>query len=277
MNVTASTSDTDAIDFIRTLVRNRSAIVLDSNKAYLIESRVAPIIRQQGFDSLEGLVSELRKPSSSRLADEVIEAMTTNETSFFRDLHPFNALKTKILPDLAEKRRATRRLTIWSNACSSGQEPYSIAMLIREHFPEFEDWDLRIIATDLSGTIIARAKSGTFNQTEVNRGLPMQMLMKYFSREGMWWVLNKHIREMVDFRMLNLLDTWPPMRRFDIVFFRNVLIYFDVNTKHSLLSQVRDTMAADGYLFLGGSETTIGLNVPFNREPLTDTVCYRPS
>lgn len=277
MSSTTTALDASVFDFISALVRNKSAIVLDIQKSYLVESRLSPIVRQRGLASIGELVKELRKPTSRRLADEVVEAMTTNETSFFRDLHPFNALKTKVLPELIEKRKNKRKLTIWSNACSSGQEPYTIAMLIREEFPELDGWDLRIIATDLSRKIIDRAKSGAFNQTEVNRGLPMQMLMKYFTREGMQWILKDQVREMVEFSVHNLLDPWLAMPPIDVVFLRNVLIYFDVDAKKQILKKIHNTAATDGYLFLGSAETTMNLDVPFVRQSIDNSVCYRPS
>ncbi len=276
MNPTTAPINAGAFQFISTLVREKSAIVLDIEKSYLVESRLAPIVRQYGWASMEDLVNELRKPNSRTLTQEVVEAMTTNETSFFRDLHPFNALKSKVLPELIEKRKQDRKLVIWSNACSSGQEPYTIAMLIREHFPQLDGWDLQIIATDLSQKIIDRARVGAFNQTEVNRGLPMQMLMKYFTREGMSWTVKDHVRKMVDFRVLNLLDSWPPSPPIDIMFLRNVLIYFSVDIKTQILNRVHRAIDRNGYLFLGGSETMMNLNVRFDREKIDQAVCYRP-
>lgn len=276
MNPTTVPINAGAFHFISTLVREKSAIVLDIEKSYLVESRLAPIVRNYGWASLEDLVDELRKPNSRALIQEVVEAMTTNETSFFRDLHPFNALKSKILPELIEKRKQECKLVIWSNACSSGQEAYTIAMLIREYFPQLDGWDLQIIATDLSKKIVDRAQVGAFNQTEVNRGLPMQMLMKYFDREGMSWTIKDHVRKMVDFRVLNLLDPWPPSPPIDVMFLRNVLIYFSVEAKTQILNRIHRAIDRNGYLFLGGSETMMNLNVRFDREKIDHAVCYRP-
>ncbi len=276
--MTAATLNSNAFEYICNLVLEKSAIVLEPNKTYLVESRLAPVARENGLTSIDELVDALRKPGivANKLTQAVIEAMTTNETSFFRDLHPFDALRTNIIPELVSKRGSERTLNIWSNACSSGQEIYTIAMILKEHFAELGGWKVRLIASDLSTQILEKARTGVFNQTEVNRGLPMPMLLKYFQKNGLTWQIKEEIRRMVEFRQVNLVETFPQLPAMDIVFLRNVLIYFSPETKRDILSKVKRVMRPDGYLFLGGAETTMNLNVPYNREAVGKAVCYRP-
>lgn len=277
--MTTQTESLSAIDFsfVVKLVHDRSAIMLDPGKDYLVESRLAPVARSHGFGSTSELADQLRKANCRALETEVIEAMTTNETSFYRDIHPFELMKKQLLPQLIQRRERDRKITIWSNACSSGQEIYSIAMMIREHFPELKDWDVRLWATDLSKDILDRAKSGTFNQTEVNRGLPMQLLMKYFHRSGVHWQINDEIRDMVRFEPVNLIERWPmSLKNVDFVFLRNVLIYFTPETKSEILSNVRKCIRNDGYLFLGGSENTMNLTTQFERVQTDRSVYFQP-
>jgi chemotaxis protein methyltransferase CheR len=274
--MTVATLNTNAFEYICNLVRTKSAIVLEPSKTYLVESRLNPVARENGLDSIEQLVMALQRPGSQALTQKVIEAMTTNETSFFRDLHPFDALRQQILPELIEKRSKERTLSIWSNACSSGQEVYTIAMLIREYFPELLGWKLRLVASDLSTQILDKAKQGIFNQTEVNRGLPMPLLLKNFTKNGLAWQIKEDVRKMVEFRVVNLVEPFPIMPSFDIVFLRNVLIYFAPETKCEILTKTRKVMKPDGYLFLGGAETTMNLDVNFQRSQVGKAVCYRP-
>jgi len=274
--MTTATLNTNAFEYICNLVRTKSAIVLEPSKTYLVESRLNPVARDNGLDSIEQLVMALQRPGSQKLTQQVIEAMTTNETSFFRDLHPFDALRQQILPELIEKRSKERTISIWSNACSSGQEVYTIAMLIKEHFPELMGWKLKLVASDLSTQILDKAKQGMFNQTEVNRGLPMPMLMKHFSRNGLAWQINEDIRKMVEFRVVNLIEPFPILPTFDIVFLRNVLIYFAPDTKREILTKAKRVMKLDGYLILGGAETTMNLDVSFQRAQIGKAVVYRP-
>lgn len=278
MSTIAEALDPQSFNFITKLVRSKSAIVLESGKAYLVESRLSPVARELGLKNIAELVSELQKPGSQKLTQRVVEAMTTNETSFFRDIHPFTALKEKIIPSLIQRRAKEKSLSIWSNACSSGQEPYTIAMLIAEHFPILKDWKVRIISSDLSSQILDRARLGEFNQTEVNRGLPMNFLLKYFTKNESQWKIRDDIRKMVEFRELNLVEPFPALLpAMDIVFLRNVLIYFSPETKSEILKKVHKVMRKDSYLFLGGSETTMNLNVSFEREQFGSAVCYRPT
>jgi len=262
-------------DYIRKLVYDNSAIVLNPGKEYLVESRIQPLVNDKGFDSIEALVVKLRNTPYSVLHKDVIEAMTTNETSFFRDMHPFDALRKDILPELIKTRSHVRNLHVWCGACSSGQEPYSLSMLIRENFPALANWRINISATDLSDDILAKARSGSYGTLEINRGLPALLMVKYFERQGADWQVKKDIRDMIDFRQMNLIGNWPPMSKVDIVMLRNVLIYFDKETKQSILGQIRKLLKPDGYLFLGSSETTFSLDDGFERVMFGRAAAYR--
>lgn len=276
MSQPTPTLDTNSFNFVSSFIREKSAIVLEPSKAYLVESRLSPIARENGMSSVAELVNALRRPGNRDLSRQVVDAMTTNETSFFRDLHPFEALKSHVIPELMEKRAKERTLNIWSNACSSGQEVYTIAMILRESFPALAGWRVRLIASDLSSAILRKAQEGLFNQTEVNRGLPMPLLLKYFSKVGLQWQIREDIRKMVEFREVNLVETWPMLPTMDIVFLRNVLIYFSPETKATILNKVQRIMRADGSLFLGGAETTMNLDTNFIRVPVGKAICYRP-
>ncbi len=264
------------IVYLRDLVYKRSAIVLESDKDYLVEARLGPIAREEGCADVASLISLMRKDTAPRLPTKVVEAMTTNETTFFRDTHPFDALTKKLIPTLLKTRATTKTITIWSAACSTGQEPYSIAMLLDETFPELKDWRVRIVATDLASTVLDRARQARYRQLEVNRGLPARLLVKYFDRVESEWQIKESIRRRVDFVQLNLMDNWPHSGKFDIVFLRNVLIYFDVATKQNILRRVRQVLAPDGVLFLGGAETTLHIDPAYEREQFEKSVYYRP-
>ena len=277
MATLTSALDPQSFSYISSLVRRKSAIILEGEKAYLVESRLTPMVRELGLLNISDLVTELQKPGSQGLNQRVIEAMTTNETSFFRDIHPFNALRDKILPGLIQRRSKEKAITIWSNACSSGQEPYTIAMILAEHFPMLKNWKVRLISSDLSNRILDKARLGSFNQTEINRGLPMNFLLKYFTKDGSKWTIDQGIRNMIEFRELNLVEPFPALLpKMDIIFLRNVLIYFSPESKTEILNKVHAVMHKDSYLFLGGSETTMNLNVSFEREQVGSAVCYRP-
>jgi chemotaxis protein methyltransferase CheR len=251
-------------EYVCRLVRDRSGIVLDAGKEYLVDARLTPLARQCELGSVSDLIARLRS-GSEELASRVVEAMATSETSFFRDLHPFDSLRTGILPELIRRRQNERRLSIWCAACSTGQEPYSIAMLVREHFPELAGWKLELLATDLCPEVLDRARAGRYSQLEVNRGLPITLLVKYFSQHGATWELTAKVRGMVEFRVLNLVRPWPGLPRADVIFLRNVMIYFDAETKKAILGRVARLLRPDGYLVLGGSETTLNLNDSFRR------------
>lgn len=278
MSIATPAMNPCTFEFLSNFVREKSAIVLDPSKAYLVESRLSPVIRDNGLTSMEELVSALKKPGSRDLSRQVIDAMTTNESSFFRDLQPFEALRSILIPEFIEKRAKERSLNIWSNACSSGQEVYSIAMLLRESFPALGGWKIRLIASDLSTAILKKAQEGVFNQTEVNRGLPMPMLLKYFSKCGLHWQIKEEVRKSIEFREVNLIEAWPSsLPTMDIVFLRNVLIYFSPETKTKILNKVRLVLQPDGCLFLGGAETTMNLNTKFVRSSVGKTSYYRPT
>lgn len=263
------------LDYIRALVQRRSAIVLEPDKNYLIETRLTPLAQREGLGSLKALIDSLRANRISDLQHRVVEAITTHETSFFRDTHPFEALRTTILPEMTARRPSSPCLTVWCAACSSGQEPYSLAMLAHEHFPDLARSRLRIIATDLSDAILARARGGLYNQVEVNRGLPAALLGKYFIRQGQQWQIKSEIQRLVEFRQHNLAAAWPALPALDLVFLRNVLIYFGVDTKKAILAKVRGVLKPDGYLFLGSSETTVNLDAAFEPISFGKTLCYR--
>lgn len=254
--------------FLCSLVRERSAIVLDETKSYLIESRLTPIVRRENMGQLDVLVKRLRALPYGPLHETVVEAMTTNETSFFRDVHPFNAFRTTILPRLREENRDARKLRIWSAACSSGQEPSSLAMLLDQHAPDLlQGWDVSIVGTDLSNRILERAREGLYTKLEVNRGLPAPLLARYFEADGAMWRLKPAIRARVEYRTLNLIGLWSRLPfDLDVVFLRNVLIYFDDDVKRTILTKLKRVMRPGGYLFLGASETTRTLSTDFELE-----------
>lgn len=264
-----------AFDYIRDFVRDEAAIVLEPGKEYLVESRLQTLARKEHLGSLDALINLLRSDPKNGLHRKVLDAMTTNETLFFRDIHPFEALRKSILPELMAQRAQERQLRFWCGAASTGQEPYSVLMLIAEHFPELLQWDFKFIATDVCGEVLARARSGRFNQLEVNRGLPASLLVKYFVRHGAEWEFREDLRRRVEFRELNLVKDWPWLPPLDIVFLRNVLIYLEVQAKKAILANTRRLLRPGGYLLLGGAETTFNLDEAFERVTFDKTSCYR--
>jgi chemotaxis protein methyltransferase CheR len=255
----------------------RAAIVLDAGKEYLALSRLDPIARDHGLASVSELVAKLRRRElTSALHDQVVDALTTNETTFFRDFNPWESLRTSVMPALLERKERSRTLAIWSAGCSSGQEPYSLAMAIREHFPELLTWQLSILGTDISGSVLDRARRGRYGQLEVNRGLPAHLLVRHFTRAGMEWEIEEPIRRMVRFERHNLAEGWPAWPPFDLVLMRNVMIYFDLDAKRDVLSRLVRQLAPHGYLLLGASETTYNLSEDFDRELDGRTAWYRP-
>jgi len=262
-------------DYLRRLMRERTAIVLDAGKEYIAESRLANLVSQEGFASLTDLLQQLRSHSFNGLHRKVVNAMTNNETWFFRDVLPFQALKAKILPELMAARSVERTLRIWSAACSAGQEPYSIVMSLQENFPALRQWKVQVLATDICSSVLEKAQRGRYSQLEINRGLPAALLSRYFTRQGIEWELSKEIRERVEFRVMNLSESWPNLPSMDIIFLRNVLIYFDVEMKKSILSRVRSVLRSDGYMFMGGAETTLNLDDRFERVQYENTAYYR--
>lgn len=269
-------SQTD-FEYISRLARGEAAIVLEAGKEYLVETRLSPLARQEGFANLAALIQQMRSEARvNGLHHKAIDALTTNETLFFRDHHPFEALRRSILPAILEQRAAARRLTIWSAACSTGQEPYSLAMLLLEHFPQLVSWDVSILATDLSPTVLKLAEEGRYSQFEVNRGLPASYLVKYFTKLGEKWHIKDEVKKMVKFRPMNLIQSWQVMPPLDLIFIRNVMIYFDVPTKKSILKKIRNCLMPHGYLFLGTAETTSNLDPGFQPVTFGKAVVYRP-
>ena len=261
-------------DYLRDLVLKHSAISIDSGSEYLAESRLAHVAIHEGQPTVGALLLHMRNKPFGPLHRKVLDAMTNNETWFFRDLHPFEMIKRKLLPELIAKRGSTRRLNLWSAASSSGQEAYSLAMMIEEEFPELRNWTVKILGTDISSAILNRARGGRYSQMEVNRGLPAALLTRYFHRDGLDWVVKDHIRNRVEFEPLNLSKPWQSIPPMDIILLRNVLIYFDVPVKKQILAQVRAVMKPDGYLFLGCAESTINLDDKLERVAYEKTACY---
>lgn len=248
-------------DYITDLAKRNAAIVIDPGKEYFIESRLAKLVHSEGYKTLGQLIAQMKKdPGYGALHARAIDALTTNETFFFRDFQPFEALRQVIIPKLLEQRGAQKKISIWSAACSTGQEPYSLAMLLRENFPQLATWNVSILATDLSPTVLAQARAGSYNQFEVNRGLPAPLLFKYFLKQEDRWVVKDEIRNMIEFRPMNLIEPWPIFPPFDIVLIRNVMIYFDVPTKRAILKKIRACLQPHGSLFLGTAETTLNLD-----------------
>jgi chemotaxis protein methyltransferase CheR len=270
-----SISKTD-FEYVSRLAHSEAAIVLELGKEYLVETRLGPLAQREGFESLAALIQQMRSEVKvNGLHHKAIDALTTNETLFFRDFHPFEALRKSILPEVLERRANARRLTIWSAACSTGQEPYSLAMLLLDHFPQLADWTVSILATDLSPTVLKAAQEGKYTQFEVNRGLPASYLVKYFTKSEEKWCIKDQVKRMIEFRPMNLIQSWPVMPPLDLVFIRNVMIYFDVETKKTILRKIRNCLLPHGYLFLGTAETTTNLDPQYQPVTHGKAVVYR--
>jgi chemotaxis protein methyltransferase CheR len=252
-------------EFLRKLLKERSGLDLSSDKQYLVESRLSPLARRVGLSSIAELVAKI-KSGTEALTSEVVEAMTTNETFFFRDRIPFDHLRQTVLPGLVQARANRRALRIWCAASSTGQEPYSIAMCIKEFAP-LARWRVEIVATDLSHGVLEKSKAGIFSQFEVQRGLPIQMLVKHFTQVGELWQLNADIRAMVQHRQLNLLQDFSHLGTFDVIFCRNVMIYFDQDTKAGIFDRLARMLEADGVLALGAAESVVGISDAFRAYP----------
>jgi chemotaxis protein methyltransferase CheR len=263
--------------YVCELVQRRSGIVLDASKEYLVEARLSVLARRLTLAGVAELVAHARAKGGDVAERSIVDAMTTNETSFFRDVHPFEALRGQVIPSLLAARAASRTLTIWCAASSTGQEPYTIAMLLREHFPQLSGWRVKFVASDLSRDVLARAKAGRYNQLEINRGLPASMIVKYFRKVGLEWEILPEIRDSIEFREVNLLGPWGDLAQLDVVFIRNVLIYFNPETKRQILGRIRGLMRPDGYLFLGAAETTLNLDENFSRSQFNNSGCYQIS
>ncbi len=263
-------------NYIAELARSQAAIVLEPGKEYLVENRLGILAQREGYPTLDAFIGKMR---SEKLVNGIhlktVDALTTNETLFFRDFHPFEAMRKVILPKFIVERGFSKHLNIWSAACSSGQEPYSLAMLIRQHFPQMHDWRINILATDLSPTVLKLAGEGSYSQFEVNRGLPAAYLIKYFDKQNDRWVIKDEIKKMVQFRTMNFVQPWPLMPPFDLVFIRNVMIYFDVETKKFILKKIRACLMPHSYVFLGTAETTLNLDPGYKPEQIDKTTAYR--
>jgi chemotaxis protein methyltransferase CheR len=251
--------------YLRDLVFGLSRNVLDPSRDYLLETRLSKVLRNQGMSRLDELVRSLRASKNPTLERAIAEAMTINETSFFRDVRPFELLRTELLPNLIEARRMMRTLRFWSAACATGQEAYSLAMLLIEHFPAIAGWNLRIDGTDLSGEVVARARAGVYHRIEINRGLPARFIVRYFDHAGEDWTLKPEVRSLCNFRQANLCTPPLPFRRvtdrFDVIFLRNVMLYFGHDTRRTLLAAVHQLLEPDGILFLGASEQPADLSL----------------
>jgi chemotaxis protein methyltransferase CheR len=255
-------------EYLRKLLKERSGLVLSADKQYLVESRLLPVARKANVAGLVELVQKLKAPNAEALTADVVEAMTTNESFFFRDKIPFDHFREAIIPGMLAARANQRRIRIWCAAASTGQEPYSLAMCLKEMAAQLAGWRVEIIATDLSLEVLEKAKAGIYSQFEVQRGLPIQLLVKYFTQTGEMWQIAPEIRAMVQYRPLNLLQDFAHLGTFDVVFCRNVLIYFDQETKVHVLDRIARLMENDGFLVLGAAETVVGLTDSF--KPMAD-------
>ena len=263
------------MSFCVSCCEERSGLDLSSDKQYLVESRLIPLARRVGLSGIAELVAKI-KAGSEALTSEVVEAMTTNETFFFRDKIPFDHLRETILPALLQARASRRSLRIWWAASSTGQEPYSIAMCLKEFGPALAGWRVEILATDLSQGVLEKARAGIFSQFEVQRGLPIQMLVKHFTQVGELWQLNADIRAMVQHRQLNLMQDFSHLGTFDVIFCRNVLIYFDQDTKAGIFDRLARAIEPDGMLVLGAAESVVGISDAFKPYPERRGL-YRPN
>jgi len=261
-------------DYLCTAVKERSGIVLTPEKAYLVDNRLAPIARSTDHADVPALLATLRSKQDENLLREVTDALTTNESFFFRDQKPFDAFRDLMLPHVLETNASKRSLRIWCAACSSGQEPYSLAMILKDHAARMQGWKVEIVGTDISHTILDRAKDGAYTQFEVQRGLPAKYLVQHFKKDNDLWLIADELKQMISYRFFNLLNDPIALGTFDIVFCRNVLIYFDPETKTNVLAGIAKTMAPEGFLSLGAAETIFGLTDAFTSEPTRSGV-YR--
>ncbi|HVP38483.1 MAG TPA: protein-glutamate O-methyltransferase CheR [Candidatus Saccharimonadales bacterium] len=265
----------DELALLVAYVREASGIVLGPDSAVLLESRLGPLLESAGLSTGTELLARLRDPRSTALRDRVMDRITTHETSFFRDRGPFDALRGSVLPELAERLQGQRAARVWCAACSTGQEPYSVAMLADEMRPRLADLELEILATDLSREALARARSGVYSQLEVNRGLTPEHLKRHFEPEGRHWRISRPLRRMVQFRQQNLTSDSPPHGWFDVILCRNVLIYLDLGVRPRVFAALHEKLAPEGYLFLGAAESPQGMDLRFHHFGPRDHYCYR--
>lgn len=265
----------ETLNFFFSLLRKESGLTLDESKGYLIETRLEPVASKEGFSSIDDLGRYIRKNPLSGIRQKVVDAMMTTETSFFRDVTPFEVVKNALLPNLIKANNKTRRIRIWSAGCSTGQEPYSIAMILHEMTPALRLWDVKILATDIAEGTLERAKAGIYSQYEVRRGLPATYLTRFLFQCGNKWEIRPEVKRFVKFQKLNLLSGFSGIGDFDIIFCRNVLIYFDVNTKAKIMEQFTRVLSPDGVLLLGGTETPLGITDRFVRVESVKGVYYK--
>jgi chemotaxis protein methyltransferase CheR len=258
--------------FLQEQVYSQAGIVLEDDKYYLFESRLTPIVRQLGLESINDLCALIQATRQTEISRQVVEAMTTNETHFFRDPAHYEAIRTVLLPRLKEERRDTRKLRFWSAAASTGQEAYSLAMILLED--GLSDWNIQILGTDFSSQVLERARSGKYQQIEVNRGLPAAFLVKHFSRSGVDWQLSEPVRRMARFETIDLRKSMRVLGPFDLVFCRNVMIYFDAETRKKILKELHGTLFQGGWLLLGGAETAFGVEDWFERQTVGSAIVY---
>jgi chemotaxis protein methyltransferase CheR len=254
-------------ELLSNILKERSGLVLSEEKVYLLESRLTPIARKKGMETLDDLINEIRLRRKEDLLREVTDAMTTNESFFFRDNTPFDLFKEHVLPGLLKTRASSKRIRIWCAAASTGQEPYSLAIILKEMEAQLAGWRIEILGTDITQDVLDKAKAGIYSQFEVQRGLPIKLLMKYFTQAGEMWQISENIRRMVTYRPFNLLDSFSSLGTFDVIFCRNVLIYFHQDTKSDILNRLRGQLPEDGTLFLGAAETVLGLSDKFKPVP----------
>lgn len=255
------------LTFLARFLKERSGLIIGEDKRYLVDSRLGPVARKAGLASIGELIGKLMRGGDTALAQSVVEAMTTNESFFFRDGTPFTQFTDVVLPQLIAARATQRKIRIWCAACSTGQEPYSLAMLLEQRAAQLAGWTVEIVATDLASDILERARNGLFTQFEVQRGLPVRMLVEHFAQEGDQWRISPKLRNRIQFRTLNLLRDFSPLGAFDVVFCRNVLIYFDEATKSDVVRRIARQMPSDGYLVLGAAETVMGMTAPVRSHP----------
>ncbi len=250
------------------LLKTKSGLTLTQDKSYLLVSRLNPVAKKWGYDDIPAMTHALRAVPPKDLVNDIIEAMTTNETSFFRDNTPFDVFKNTVIPHYQKKNPPNKKMRIWCAAASSGQEPYSLAMMLKEEQAKLPGWQFEIVATDISHEILDQAREGVYTQFEIQRGLPITLLMKYFSQQpDNKWAINDEIKNMVNYKYFNLLDGMTSLGKFDVVFCRNVLIYFDQPTKKDVMERIHPLMADDGFFFLGGAETVLGITEQFKNVP----------
>ncbi|MEZ6045174.1 MAG: protein-glutamate O-methyltransferase CheR [Planctomycetaceae bacterium] len=264
-------------DYLASFLLGSSGLSLGANKEYLLESRLIPLAQSMGWNGIPELIAQLRKGGDKNLEDAVIEAMTTNETSFFRDKKPFEVMISNIFPALIKARALRRTIRIWCAAGSTGQEPYSIAMTILENFPELRNWHIEMLITDISQQALGRAKNGVYSQFEIQRGLPVKLLMKYFEQDSSGWKIKEDLKKGMRWERFNLLDEYNRFGVFDLIMCRNVLIYFENATKGNILDRMSKQLASDGYLMLGAAETILGITESYQKIPGWESGVYEPA